>query len=81
MTFARGARVTRRPAAVGHADLRGSELAAILLPSLHADCELFGPMRVRGIGYRVKAWRRTSATGAEWIELKLEPDTSRDTAP
>ena len=75
MNFARGARVSRR-AGAARADPRGSELTAILVPSLHGDCELFGAMQVRGVGYRVKAWRRTSASGAEWLELKLERDTS-----
>jgi hypothetical protein len=76
MTFARGARVTR-PAGAPEPEPHGSELTALLVPSLHDDCDLFGVVRITGREYRVQAWRQRSAVGPEWLKLRLSPKVAR----
>jgi len=76
MTFARGARVTR-PAGADDAEPHGSELTALLVPSLHDDCDLYGVVRITGREYRVQVWRRTSPDGGEWLKLRLTPKVGR----
>jgi len=76
MTFARGARTSRAPTAAD-TEPHGSELTAVLVPSLHGDCDLFGVVRIMGREYQIRGWRHTSAGGAEWLRLKLTPKVGR----
>lgn len=78
MTFARGARVTRPAgAAAADAEPHGSELTALLVPSLHDDCDLYGVMRITGREYRVQAWHQSSPDGTEWLKLRLSLKVAR----
>jgi hypothetical protein len=75
MTFARGARTSRAVGASGSP--RGTELASILVPSLHDDCDLFGVVLIRSVEYRIKLWRIVGANGGECFKLQLERNTAK----